>query len=70
MTDLYNGTLRIEKSVYPVCGVCGFTQILFFDNDMSVKGIVAKLRYEGWTVSKHGLLCYQCKRDGKREVSQ
>lgn len=70
MNDLYNGTLGIERIVYTVCRVCGHSETMFFDKDMPVKEIVARLRYEGWTVSKHGLLCYQCKRDGKREVSE
>ena len=71
MTDLYNGTLRIERVVCPVCRVCGHSEINFFDKDMPVKDIVAKLRWEGWTVSMKGLLCYQCKAAGKgREVTE
>lgn len=61
MIDLYNGTLRIERVVYSVCRVCGHSETTFFDKDMPVKEIVAKLRWDGWTVSKNGLVCYQCK---------
>lgn len=72
MTDLYNGTLRIERVAYPVCRVCGHWEIIDFpDKDMPVKDIVAKLRWEGWMVSTKGLLCYQCKAAGKgREVTE
>ena len=71
MTDLYNGTLGIERVVYSVCRVCGHSETTFFDKDMPVKDIVANLRWKGWVVSTKGLLCHQCKAAGKgKEVTE